>query len=64
LFSPVAQRKGTKIAKVLFVFAVTPGHTYVIHAGSEQRITATAGGVLSASISLDGQTDCRIEPVE
>ena len=42
-------------------FAVAPGHAYVIHADSEQRITAGAGGVLTTSISLDGQTDCRIE---
>lgn len=42
-------------------FAVAPGHAYVVHAGSEQRITAGVGGVLTTSISLDGQTDCRIE---
>ena len=44
-------------------FAVTPGHAYVVHAGSEQRITA-GGGILTASISLDGPTDCRIELAE
>jgi len=45
-------------------FVVTPGQAYVVRAGSEQRITAEAGGVLTASIRLAGPTDCRVSPAK